>query len=167
MMTTKQHLIALTLLGLFTPLLSSCAPSDSKLQSYAPLAAQPAGTARVWFLRTKDPQELEQGDPNIYANGNQVGRSIPGIAFYHDFPPGAYAFTVQALGGTPTRYADRVQLAPGTQTYLEILWGSSPHSRNSARCSATGTSHRALPSRYSRRSCRLVRENTIRDSNGR
>ena len=58
MMTTKQHLIALTLLGLFTPLLPSCAPSDSKLQSYAPIAAQPGGTARVWFLRTKDPQEL-------------------------------------------------------------------------------------------------------------
>jgi hypothetical protein len=125
MMTTKHHLIALTLLGLFTPLLPSCAPSDSKLQSYAPIAAQPTGTARVWFMRTKDPQELEQGDPIIYANGNQVGRSIPGIAFYHDFPTGAYAFTVQALGGTPTRYADRVQLAPGTQTYLEILWGSS------------------------------------------
>jgi hypothetical protein len=79
--------------------------------------------ARVWFLRTKDPQE-QFGDPIIYANGNQVGRSVPGIAFYHDFPPGAYAFTVQSYG-MPNNYKDQVQLAPGTQTYLEILWGAS------------------------------------------
>ena len=125
-MTTKQHLIALTLLGLFSLLLPSCAPSGSGLQSYAPVAAQPAGTARVWFLRTKDPQE-QFGDPIIYANSNQVGRSVPGIAFYHDFAPGIYAFTVQSYGltaGQPIQ-KDTVQLAPGTQTYLEILWGAS------------------------------------------
>ncbi len=75
----------------------------------------------MWFLRTKDPQE-QFGDPEIYANGQQVGRSIPGVAFYHDFPPGAYAFTVQSYGA-PTSNKDRFQLAPGTQTYLEILWG--------------------------------------------
>ena len=52
------------------------------------------------------------------------GRSIPGIAFYHDFPPGTYAFTVQSYG-LPTGAKDVVQLAPGTETYLEILWGAS------------------------------------------
>ena len=120
-MIGKHHLIALALLGLCVSLLTSCAPSGSGLQSYAAVAAQAPGTARVWFLRTKDPQE-QFGDPIIYANGNQLGRSIPGIAFYHDFPPGAYAFTVQSYGA-PTSNKDRLQLAPGTQTYLEILWG--------------------------------------------
>jgi hypothetical protein len=82
--------------------------------------------ARVWFLRTNDPQE-QFGDPIISANGNQVGRSVPGIAFYHDFPPGTYAFTVQSYGLTAAQalQKDTVQLAPGTQTYLEILWGGS------------------------------------------
>jgi hypothetical protein len=127
-MSTKHQLIALTLLGSCVAFLPSCAPGGggSALQSYAPVAAQPPGTARVWFLRTKDPQE-EFGDPIIYANGNQVGRSIPGIAFYHDFRPGTYAFAVQSYGltaGQPLQ-KDVVRLAPGTQTYLEILWGAS------------------------------------------
>jgi hypothetical protein len=122
MMIRKHHLIALALLGLNLSLLPSCTASTG-VQSYAPVAAPAPGVARVWFLRTKDPQE-QFGDPIIYANGNQVGRSVPGIAFYHDFPPGAYAFTVQSYG-MPNNYKDQVQLAPGTQTYLEILWGAS------------------------------------------
>ena len=64
-------------------------------------------------------------DPIIYANGNQLGRALPGVAFYHDFPPGTYSFAVQSYGltaGQPLRQ-NVVQLAPGTDTYLEILWG--------------------------------------------
>jgi len=126
MIVRKYQLIALAFLGFcLWPLLSS-APQGSAVQSYAPIAAPAPGTARVWFLRTKDPQE-QFGDPIIYANGNQVGRSVPGIAFYRDFPPGTYAFTVQSYGltaGQPIQQ-DTVQLAPGTQTYLEILWGGS------------------------------------------
>jgi len=128
MMISKHHLIALTFLGLCVSLLASCGPpgGGSALQSYAPVAPQPPGTARVWFMHTNDPQE-QFGDPIIYANGNQIGRSIPGIAFYRDFPPGTYAFSVQSYGltaGQPIR-KDVVQLALGTQTYLEILWGGS------------------------------------------
>ena len=123
MMIRKHHLIAMALLGFGVLPLPSCAPAGSGLQSYAPVAAQAPGTARVWFVRTKDPEE-QYGDPLIYANGQQVGRSIPGIAFYHDFPPGTYAFTVQSFG-TPTNARDTVELAPGSQTYLEVLWGGS------------------------------------------
>jgi hypothetical protein len=122
-MIRKQDLIGTALLGLCLLPLPSCAPPGSGLQSYAAVAAQAPGTARVWFVRTKDPDE-QYGDPIIYANGQQVGRSIPGIAFYHDFPPGTYAFTVQSFG-TPTNARDAVQLAPGSQTYLEVLWGGS------------------------------------------
>ena len=123
MMIRKHHLIALAMLGFGVLPLPSCAPPGSGVQSYASVAAQPPGTARVWFVHTKDPQE-QQGDPIIYANGQQVGRSVAGIAFYHDFPPGTYAFTVQSYG-TPTNAKDTIQLAPGTQTYVEVLWGGS------------------------------------------
>jgi hypothetical protein len=127
-MVRKHHLIALASLGVCLLLLASCAPAGggSALQAYAPVAPPAPGTARVWFSHANDPQE-QAGDPIIYANGNPVGRSIPGIAFYHDFPPGTYAFSVQSYGltaGRPIQH-DTVQLAPGTQTYLEILWGGS------------------------------------------
>ena len=127
-MTRKYHLVAVILLGFWLLPLFACAPGrgGSALQSYAPVAAQAPGTARVWFMHTNDPQE-QAGDPIIYANGNPVGRSIPGIAFYKDFPPGTYAFSVQSYGlnaGRPIQQ-DTVQLVPGSQTYLEILWGAS------------------------------------------
>ena len=126
MMIGKYQLMTLALLGFCASLLLACGTPGSGLQAYAPIAAQAPGTARVWFLRTRDPQEQE-GDPIIYVNGNQVGRSIPGIAFYRDFPPGTYAFTVQSYGvlGSEAVNKNTKQLAPGTQTYLEILWGAS------------------------------------------
>ena len=127
-MARKHYLVALALLGFWLMPLVSCGPpgGGSALQSYAPVAPQPPGTARVWFMHTNDPQE-QFGDPIIYANGNQIGRSIPGIAFYKDFPPGTYAFSVQSYGltaGQPLQ-KDTLQLAPGTQTYLEIMYGAS------------------------------------------
>ena len=126
MIIRKHHLVGAALLGLSLLPLPSCAPGGSGLQSYAPVAAPAPGTARVWFVHTKDPQE-QFGDPIIYANGQQLGRAIPGVAFYHDLPPGTYTFTVQSYGltaGQPLQ-KDVVQLTPGTQTYLEILWGGS------------------------------------------
>jgi len=123
MVLRKHQFIALVFLGFCLSPLLSCAPSGSALQAYAPVAPPAPGAARVWFMHTNDPQE-QAGDPIIYANGSAVGRSIPGIAFYHDFPPGTYAFTVQSYG-LPTGAKDVVQLAPGTDTYLEILWGAS------------------------------------------
>ena len=122
----KFALTALALLGLCVPFLLSCAPPGSGLQTYAQVAPQPPGTARVWFVRTRSPQEQE-GDPMIYANGTPVGRSVAGIAFYHDYPPGTYAFTVQSFGVVGSEAANKniQQLAAGTQTFLEILWGGS------------------------------------------
>jgi hypothetical protein len=126
MLVRKLQFIALALLGFCLSLLPSCAPSGSGLQAYAPVAAVAPGMARVWFLHTKDPQE-QFGDPIVYANGNQLGRAIAGIAFYHDFPPGTYTFTVQSYGLNAAQpiQKDVVQLAPGSETFLEILWGGS------------------------------------------
>ena len=115
MIVRRYQFIALAFLGFCLLPLLSCASPSSGVQSYAAVAPPAPGTARVWFLRTKDPEE-QYGDPIIFANGNQIGRSVPGIAFYHDFPPGTYAFTVQSYGltaGQPLQ-KDVVQLAPGT-----------------------------------------------------
>ena len=52
----------------------------------------------MWFVRTSDPQEF--GDPIIFANGQQLGGAMPGVALYHDFAHGTYTFTVQSDGLT-------------------------------------------------------------------
>lgn len=57
----------------------------------------------------------------IYANGAPVGNIPAGSVFFRDFQLGIYRFTVQPYG-LPSSQADTVQLAPGTQTYLEIQW---------------------------------------------
>ena len=46
----------------------------------------------------------------------QFGSQHP---FFHDFPPGSYKFKVQPYG-TPTGESDRLQLAAGMQTYLQV-----------------------------------------------
>jgi hypothetical protein len=112
--------------GMLAVAAASRGTPGSGLQTYAQVAPQPPGTARVWFMRTKAPQE-QQGDPIIYVNGEAAGRSVGGVAFYHDYPPGTYTFTVQSYGVLAGQEVNKVtkQLAPGTQTYLEIEWGSS------------------------------------------
>jgi hypothetical protein len=82
------------------------------------------GMARVWFFRQSDnPLEgnVYGAAPIIYANGAPVGEISQGTAFFHDFQPGKYRFTVQPYG-TPTREHDTIQLAPGTQSYVQVQW---------------------------------------------
>ena len=50
-----------------------------------------------------------------------LGTLPAGTDFYRDFAAGTYQFTVQSYG-LPTSQADTVQLAPGTQTYLQVQW---------------------------------------------
>jgi hypothetical protein len=59
--------------------------------------------------------------PVVFANGKAIGDIPPGTDFYRDFSPGTYKFTVQPYG-LPTGQADTVELAAGTQTYLEVQW---------------------------------------------
>ena len=102
-MIRKCKLVALSLLGLCAFLFSSCAPPGSGLQSYAQVAAPAPGTARVWFVRTSDPQEF--GDPIIFANGQQLGGAMPGVALYHDFGHGTY--TLHRAKLRPNRWPTR------------------------------------------------------------
>jgi hypothetical protein len=92
----------------------------------AAMAESPADsqqTARVWFLRPSSADGLERqgAAPVIFANGSPVGTITANAAFYRDFAPGTYSFTVQPYG-VPTGQADKVQLSPGSQTYLQIAW---------------------------------------------
>ena len=82
-MIRKCKLVALSFLAICAFSVSSCAPPGSGLQSYAQVAAPAPGTARVWFVRTSDPQEF--GDPIIFANDQQLGGAMPGVALYNDF----------------------------------------------------------------------------------
>lgn len=92
----------------------------------AAVAASPADgqqTARVWFLRPSSVSgmEVEGAAPMIFANGAPVGTITANAAFYRDFAPGTYSFAVQPYG-IPTGNTDKVELAPGSQTYLQIAW---------------------------------------------
>ena len=113
-MTPGIRLVRSLLLGVCFQALVSC--------MFGPTAAaavpQVSGTARVWFLRQFSPGE-SLATPIISANGAPVCLSLPGTAFLHDFSPGTYTFTVPSFG-VDTGQVATLQLAPGTETYLEV-----------------------------------------------
>lgn len=97
-------------------------PMQSMAQPSGPYAPN-SGAARVWFLW---PSESQVGYdvgamPTIYANGTPVGAIRGGTEFYRDFPPGTYQFSIEPVG-QPTGQRATVQLAPGSQTFLEVQW---------------------------------------------
>jgi hypothetical protein len=108
--------------GLCVLVLAGCAPQPTT-PSQAQIAAVGPDMARVWFFRQADPPggNVYASDPIIYANGATVAGIVQGTAFFHDFQPGKYRFTVQPFG-TPTNQHDTLQLAPGTQSYVQIQW---------------------------------------------
>jgi hypothetical protein len=113
----------MALLGLSFAMLSELVTDADATAAEAQTTTIAAGMARVWFLR---PEGSLNGNvwaaaPMIYANGAPIGDIPAESEFYRDFRPGTYSFTVQPYG-LPTGQADTVQLAPGTQTYLEIQW---------------------------------------------
>jgi hypothetical protein len=79
--------------------------------------------ARVWFLRPTSSADgnVWGASPEIYVNGAPLAPIPPDSAFYRDFAPGTYHFSVEPYG-TPTGDADTVQLPAGSQTYLNVQW---------------------------------------------
>ena len=119
----KHRLVRPALLGLCLVALASLAPEAQAAAAKTQIPPLVPGMARVWFLR---PAGSLNGNvwaaaPVIYANGAPVGNIPAGTDFYRDFRPGTYSFAVQPYG-LPTGEADTVQLAAGTQTYLEVQW---------------------------------------------
>jgi hypothetical protein len=111
-------------LGALGLLLAGCNPQANVATSQGAQAppVEP-GMARVWFFRQSDPTggNVYAAKPIIFANGAPVDQIAQGTAFFHNFPPGKYRFTVQPFG-TPTREHDTLQLEPGTQTFVQVQW---------------------------------------------
>jgi len=118
----RYRLTAPLWLSLCVLALGSCAPQPTAT-SQAKVPAVGPGRARVWFFRQADPTggNVFAGTPIVYANGAPIGDVAQGTAFFHDFAPGKYRFTVQPFG-TPTREHDTLQLVPGTQSYVQVQW---------------------------------------------
>jgi hypothetical protein len=101
--------------------LAGCATPPSGTASQAPVSALQPGVARVWVLRQPSSPggNIAASDPMVFVNGQPLAQSAPGTAFFHDFPPGTYSFTVQPYG-TPTNFVDTLQLAPGMEVYVQV-----------------------------------------------
>ena len=101
--------------------LAGCAGQPTGTASPAPVPALQPSMARVWVLRQGNAPggNVAAADPMLYANGAPVARSAQGTVYFHDFQPGTYRFTVQAYG-TPANVVDTLQLAPGTQAYVQV-----------------------------------------------
>ena len=115
----RAHLLTLTSLG-FLVLADGAAPPGGTAPPAPVTALQPSMT-RVWVLRTPSLGSVTTGaDPMVYANGAPLAQSAQGTVFYHDFQPGTYRFTVQSYGAA-TNQVDTLQLAPGTQAYVQVV----------------------------------------------
>lgn len=98
--------------------LLSLAAGPTVAQVQAQIPPVPPGLARVWFLRQYEPGETLQ-TPMIYVNGQNLTSSIPGTAFYRDFAPGQYTFSVETCTRDVNQSA-RLDLTPGTVTDVEV-----------------------------------------------
>src|ERR1700752_693658 len=124
----KYALTVPMLLVACVPLLPECAPQTKVTTSQAQIPAIAPGSARGWFFRGWDSLSGQGfvfgAAPGIYANGAPGGDIPTGSSFFHDFPPGTYSFTLEPIGLPPPQAAT-VQLAAGTQTYLQAQWVAS------------------------------------------
>ena len=94
------------------------APSSSFGASPEQAPPLAPGMARVWFL-----QELVPGSsfyaPMIYANGAQLAISPEGSAFYRDYAPGTYLFSVENCVPEP-QTSQQLTIGPNQQFALQV-----------------------------------------------
>jgi hypothetical protein len=124
----KYTLAAPVLLVACILILTDCTSETKVTASQVQIPAIAPGTARVWFLRGWDAPSGQNyvyaATPSVFANGATVGNLPVGTSFFRDFSPGTYTFTVEPYG-LPTPQATTVQLAAGTQSYLQAQWVAS------------------------------------------
>ena len=101
--------------------LAGCVPQPAKTAPQASVPALQPNMVRVWVLRQPSAPggNVAAADPMVYVNGAPLARSAQGTVFFHDFQPGTFRFTVQPYG-TPANLVDTLQLAPGTQAYVQV-----------------------------------------------
>ena len=101
--------------------LAACTPQPTGTASLTSAPTLQPGMARLWVLRQPSSPggTVAAADPMVYASGAPVARSAQGTYFFHDFQPGTYRLTVQPYG-TPANLVDTLQLAPGTEAYVQV-----------------------------------------------
>jgi hypothetical protein len=108
--------IGALLVGCLILLAGVACPSLAATPDQAPPVAP--GQARMWFLRQLSPG-TDMTAPMIYANGAPLAGSSQGTAFYRDFAPGTYAFTVEdCRPGAQTSLT--LALDPGNEFALQL-----------------------------------------------
>lgn len=116
------------LLAISLVTMANCAPEARVTSREAQIPALAPGMARVWFLRAWDAPSgqtfVHAAAPAVYVNGTPIGNLRVGTSFFRDFTPGTYTFTVEPYG-LPTPQATTLQLAAGTQSYLQAQWVAS------------------------------------------
>jgi hypothetical protein len=85
----------------------------------------PPGQSRVWFLRQLLPGSIVT-PPMVYVNGAPIARSAQGTAFYRDFTPGQYAFTVENCVPQTNVTGQRMTLQPDRQYAIEVQQDDNP-----------------------------------------
>ena len=124
----RYALVAPLFLVLGLAALTDCAPEAKVTVSQVQIRPPASGTARVWFWRGWDSPSGQSyvfaAAPQVYANAAPVGNLPVGSSFFRDFAPGTYTFMVEPYG-LPTSQATTLQLAAGTQSYLQAQWVAS------------------------------------------
>jgi len=98
-----------------------CAAQPAGTASVASVPALQSSMARVWVLRQPNAPggNVAAADPMVYVNSAPLAQSAQGTVFFHYFQPGTYRLTVQPYG-THANLVDTLQLAPGTQSYVQV-----------------------------------------------
>lgn len=120
----RAYSTAPSLIGAFLALvvLAGCAAPPAATTVAAPPLAP--GMARVWFLRQADPTggNVYASQPIVYIDRTPLVTIQQGTAFFHDFAPGRYRLSAQAVGGaTYAGQHDILHLEPGMETYVQII----------------------------------------------
>jgi hypothetical protein len=106
-------------------LLCGCMPAVPP-PSAAPASALAPGAVRIWLYREYEPFD-SLARPFVRMNGEVVGISEPGGAFFRDVPPGAYTLTVDTVGHDVNQFVT-VAAAAGQTVFVKIesskLWES-------------------------------------------
>jgi len=98
-------------------LLMLCAAAPPAAATLAP-GGPPPGYGRIWLYRYYEPYE-SLARPYVRFNGQIVGVSEPGGAFYRDVAPGEYYVTIDSLGRDVNQFA-RVAVVAGQQIYIQV-----------------------------------------------
>ena len=102
-------------------IVAGCAPAMPQVPVAAPPV--PAGEARIWFYRDREPSE-SLNLANIDVNGAYFGSVENGGVFSRDVPPGTYHIVPESWAHDPSptpKQDTNVSVAPGQQAYIKIV----------------------------------------------